>query len=86
MTNKTTLRVCVCCKQMYDKKELYRIVNDNGNILFDKTRKSNGRGAYVCKNCVSASKLKKPFLSRALKAEITEDNFKNIMEGILNCL
>lgn len=44
-------RMCVACGSMKNKSEMLRIVRDgNGNFVYDKTGKMNGRGAYVCDN------------------------------------
>ena len=44
-------RTCIGCNEKKQKKELIRIVKDKeGNISIDEIGKSNGRGAYICKN------------------------------------
>jgi len=48
---KIPLRMCVGCREMKPKAELYRIVKTpSGEILIDKTNKLSGRGAYLFKN------------------------------------
>ena len=48
---KIPLRMCVGCREMKPKAELYRIVKTpSGEILIDKTNKLSGRGAYICKS------------------------------------
>ena len=47
---KIPLRMCIGCREMKPKSELYRIVKTpDGEIVFDKTNKVSGRGAYICK-------------------------------------
>ncbi len=47
---KIPLRMCIGCREMKPKAELYRIVKTPvGEILIDKTNKVSGRGAYICK-------------------------------------
>lgn len=47
---KIPLRMCIGCREMKPKAELYRIVKKpDGEIVIDKTNKLSGRGAYVCK-------------------------------------
>lgn len=47
---KIPLRMCIGCRQMKPKAELYRIVKTpDGKIVIDKTNKLSGRGAYICK-------------------------------------
>lgn len=49
-TKKIPLRMCIGCREMKPKAELYRIVKTpKGNIVIDKTNKLSGRGAYICK-------------------------------------
>lgn len=49
-TKKIPLRMCIGCREMKPKAELYRIVKTpNGEIVIDKTNKISGRGAYICK-------------------------------------
>ena len=49
-TKKIPLRMCIGCREMKPKAELYRIVKTPDNeILIDKTNKISGRGAYICK-------------------------------------
>lgn len=49
-TKKIPLRMCIGCREMKPKAELYRIVKTpDGNIVIDKTNKLSGRGAYICK-------------------------------------
>ncbi len=50
-TKKVPLRMCIGCREMKPKAELYRIVKTpNGEIIIDKTNKISGRGAYICKS------------------------------------
>lgn len=49
-TKKIPLRMCIGCREMKPKAELYRIVKTpSGEIVIDKTNKISGRGAYICK-------------------------------------
>ena len=61
MQKKIPQRQGVACREDFDKKSLARVVKtSSGEIVFDKTGKVNGRGAYVC--------LKKECLKKALKS------------------
>ena len=71
-----TLRKCIGCNEMKDKRELVRIVrNKEGEISVDLTGKKPGRGAYICKSidCLNkaqkAKRLERAF-STAIEAEI----------------
>ncbi len=69
-------RMCVSCREMKDKKELFRIVLQDGVPVLDLTGKLMGRGAYICKqtSCVDLAfaKGKQGKLSHHLKAPIPE--------------
>lgn len=64
-------RMCVACREMKEKEELFRVVF-SGGALIDKEGKMQGRGAYVCKNadCITLSEKKKSF-ERAFKTACT---------------
>lgn len=48
---KVPLRMCIGCREMKPKSELWRIVKTPScDIAIDKTNKLSGRGAYICKN------------------------------------
>ena len=65
-------RTCIGCNEKRKKKELIRIVKDKeGNISIDEIGKSNGRGAYICKNIECLEKaIKSKKLERSLKTKI----------------
>ena len=70
-------RMCVACREMKEKSELFKVVYDGGPII-DKTGKFQGRGAYVCKNadCINLAEKKKGF----------ERSFKTNCSGIYEIL
>lgn len=71
-------RTCTGCGSVKNKFEFLRVVKlPDGNVVFDKTGKLSGRGAYVCNDpkCVEKA-LKTGRLSRTLKTKVPE--------GILN--
>ena len=72
------MRVCISCRQTYDRKNLLKITKDHKKgIMF---QKGTGRSAYICKSkkCYSDSKIKKK-LQKALKT-ILEPEFIDIFE------
>lgn len=73
---KIPLRRCLGCYESKQKNDLYRIVKTKeGEILLDKTGKSNGRGAYICKS--------KECLEKAIKSKRIEKEFETkISDGI----
>ena len=85
MNKKETLRMCIACREMKDKRDLLRIVkNKEGQIFVDKTGKANGRGAYICKDVNCLNKLKKQkTLNKAFKMMINEEVYKQIEGEII---
>lgn len=62
-------RSCVACRREGDKRDFFRIVRgEDGSVLFDKTGRARGRGAYLCRKeeCVELAS-KKRVLEAALK-------------------
>ena len=58
-------RMCIVCRQMFDKADLIRVVkNKEGNFFVDTTGKMAGRGAYLCKNEECLKKLQKASIAR----------------------
>lgn len=83
---KTPNRMCVVCRQMFDKTDLIRVVKTpTGEILIDTTGRLNGRGAYVCKNeeCINNAKKRKSF-ERAFEIKaIDEVLFDELRSSII---
>ncbi len=65
-------RMCVGCKEMKNKRDLFRIIKTpEGHIEFDKTGKKSGRGAYICPQVECLEKaIKGKRLQRALEKDI----------------
>ncbi|HBL85316.1 MAG: nucleic acid-binding protein [Clostridiales bacterium GWF2_38_85] len=74
------LRKCIGCNEMKDKKSLIRIVKEpDGNIMFDKAGKKNGRGAYVCSNVecfLKAKKLKR--IEKNFKCQVSPQVYEEL--------
>ena len=68
------IRRCVVCMEGAPKNELLRIVKTDDGVVFDKSGKMNGRGAYVMKDekCLLSPKLRDK-LQAALKINIKKD-------------
>ena len=83
-TRKIPMRMCVCCREMKEKRSLLRVVKSpEGAISFDRVGKAPGRGAYVCKSkaCLERA-VKARQLERALETRIDEAVFAQLMEEI----
>lgn len=79
-------RMCVGCREMFDKRELVRVVkSSDGDICVDLTGKKNGRGAYICKSISCLNRAKKTgALERAFSQKIEDSVYKTMEEEIKN--
>lgn len=44
------LRMCICCRQMFDKSQMVRIIKQDGVWSIDTNGKAQTRGMYLCNN------------------------------------
>ncbi len=73
-TKKTAERTCINCRRKAKKGELYRILRTpEGDVVFDRTGKANGRGAYVCSLACFTEAKKSGKLSRALRVKLANE-------------
>ena len=82
MVKKVPLRKCIACGNMYDKRELIRVIRSSEGVYsIDFTGKANGRGAYVCNSeeCINKC-LKTRALNRAFKENIPDDIYRKLSE------
>jgi predicted RNA-binding protein YlxR (DUF448 family) len=79
---KIPFRMCVACKESKPKKDLIRILRtDNGEFVFDKTGKMNGRGTYICDNDDCINKLlKQKVLNKVFKCNINPEVYNKLKE------
>ena len=67
-------RTCILCYKKYEKEMLTRIVKNEHGIAVDKTHKQDGRGAYICKECMNSENLlKKRVLDRAFRCKVPDE-------------
>lgn len=71
------------CMEGAPKNELLRIVKSEDGVVFDKTGKMNGRGAYVMKDekCLLSPKLRDK-LQSALKINIKNEDFEVLLDDM----
>lgn len=83
-TKKVPVRMCIACREGKPKKELVRVVADEGVLFPDETGKAHGRGAYICPQveCLEKAKKTKAF-ERTLEAPMTDDAYNAIKRVIL---
>ncbi len=80
MNKKVPMRQCVGCREMKNKKEMFRVIRTAENeILLDVIGKKNGRGAYICPNeeCL-AKAIKNKGLERSLKTAIPQEVIEDL--------
>ncbi len=80
MAKKVSLRQCVGCAEMKDKKEMMRVLKSaEGPVFLDMSGRKNGRGAYLCRNRECLAKARKNRgLERSLKMRIPDEIYENL--------
>lgn len=80
MAKKVSLRQCVGCGEMRDKKEMMRVLRSaEGPIFLDMTGRKNGRGAYLCKQMECLAKARKnKGLDRSFKQRIPDEIYETL--------
>lgn len=81
-TRKTPMRKCTGCQEVKDKRELIRVVRQEGGICsVDRTGRKAGRGAYLCDNLACLEKaIKTKALARSLEAEIQPEVYEALRQ------
>lgn len=80
MAKKISMRQCVGCGEMKNKKDMMRVLKSaEGPIVLDMTGKKNGRGAYLCMNkeCLVKARKNKG-LERSFKMSIPDEIYENL--------
>ena len=79
-------RTCMGCNEKKDKKDLIRIVKNKQNeINIDKTKKQEGRGAYICDDINCLEKLiKNKRLEKIFEMKISKEIYENLRGVILD--
>lgn len=82
MLKQTPKRMCVVCRELFDKKDLLRIVRTpEGEILPDRTGKQPGRGAYICDNPECLKKcVKGKILNKVFKTPVSDEAYRKLSE------
>ena len=86
MRNKAETRTCSACREKAQQSELLRVVRTpEGFVVFDRSRKMNGRGAYLCRKQTCLDKAKKSALIRnSLGCPIPEEVLNELEKEITN--
>ena len=81
-TKKTPLRMCIACRQLFEKRDMLRVVRSEDKIFLDFTSKASGRGAYLCNNPDCVKKMKKPrLLNKVFSCPIDDEIYNAIEEA-----
>uniref|UniRef100_I5AVE7 Putative nucleic-acid-binding protein implicated in transcription termination n=1 Tax=Eubacterium cellulosolvens (strain ATCC 43171 / JCM 9499 / 6) TaxID=633697 RepID=I5AVE7_EUBC6 len=77
---KVPMRKCVGCNEKKEKKELIRILRTpEGEVVLDESGRSNGRGAYICRDADCLAKARKNRgLGRSLGIEIPDEVYERL--------
>ena len=80
MAKKISIRQCVGCGEMKNKKDMMRVLKSaEGPIVLDMTGQKNGRGAYLCMNKECLVKARKNRgLERSFKMSIPDEIYENL--------
>ena len=80
------VRTCMGCNEKREKKQLIRIVKNKMNeINLDKTRKLEGRGAYICDDIECLEKIiKSKRLEKIFDMKISDEIYENLRGVILD--
>ena len=84
MAKKISMRQCVGCGEMKNKRDMMRVLKSaEGPIVLDMTGKKNGRGAYLCMNKECLVKARKNRgLERSFKMSIPDEIYENLEKEI----
>ena len=81
-TKKIPQRMCIACRQLFEKRQMLRVVKSEDKIFLDFTSKASGRGAYVCDNPDCVKKLKKQrLLNKVFSSPVDEEVYNAIEEA-----
>jgi len=71
VTDRPVLRRCVACRQLLDRRQLWRVIRDHQDgVLLDR---GMGRSAYLCPNedCLEEARRRKR-LQKALRCQVQD--------------
>lgn len=81
MPKKIPSRMCVVCRNMFEKPNLIRVVKGADGVSIDLTGKKAGRGAYVCKNPECFEKcVKKRVFDRVFQEKLSDEVYESLKE------
>ena len=79
------LRMCLSCRKLFDRREMSRFVKTEDGVIFDRTGKRDGRGAYICADSECLDRLKrKKLLNRVFSCKVDDTIYLQIAEDKLD--
>ncbi|HOO43696.1 MAG TPA: YlxR family protein [Bacillota bacterium] len=83
---KIPMRKCVVTNERFEKKALWRVVKTpEGDVIYDRSGKANGRGAYLSKSkAVIEKAMKSKILNKHLETEVPESVFQELLKDLVD--
>jgi len=83
---KIPMRKCVITNERFEKKSLWRVVKTpEGEVIYDKSGKANGRGAYLAKSkAVIEKAIQTKALNRHLETEVPDSVYQELLKELEN--
>ena len=76
-------RQCSYSHKSFLKKDLFRVVKQNGKVYFDKYQNMEGRGAYLQKDLeVIKLAYEKNSLSKSLRCQVSEEIYLELIQEL----
>ena len=77
------IRTCIVCRKKGTKENFIKIIlNKNGELLIEKDKRLDGRGAYICKagECIDKCQKSKA-INRAFKMNVPQEFYEELKNG-----
>ena len=80
---KIPLRMCIVTRERLPKKEMFRVVVANDEVIYDETGKLNGKGAYLKKDkdVINLAKSNK-ILNKVLEKDVPDSLYEELIKKI----
>ncbi len=81
MTSRPILRRCVACRQLLDRRQLWRVIRDHKDgVLLDE---GMGRSAYLCpsEDCLEEARRRKR-LQKSLRCQVPDAVLTTLLERL----
>lgn len=76
------VRECICCRTKAAKTELVRIAKQENSFFIDDTGTRGGRGAYICRDCMTDPVVfKKRPLDRAFRQKVPDEVYEALFKS-----